>query len=150
MPDTKTGMIIRNEVRRPERWPEHIQAEKRNEDLLAERCENRARVAENNEPQIGDYVILPDGREERITIIWWDGDVQLGDGSFFLNPSGTANLSFGAPKPSVKADRLTPYGDRTGTFWFFDGDYPRAHSAVHVTAPCKMFQLDRNPNEGSK
>lgn len=117
-----------------------------NDRLLEERTCLRL---ESTVPQVGDYVIFPDGREERISHDWGEPGVQTSvSGSFYLG-DGYASFS-GALNPLIPTERLVDTGEtKPGSFWFFSGDYARADNGVDVEAPCRVYRYAGETEGGS-
>lgn len=110
---------------------------KLNEMLLAAR-ESAFNAIEG--ARVGDFAIFPDGHAERFSHHWGDGLQTSTGGSWHI---GKDFVSFsGGLNPTVKLDRLQATDElRPGTFWFFDGDWPRAHAAVHVEIDCRVYRV---------
>lgn len=99
-------------------------------------------------PLVGDFVRFPDGSLRRFTYDWSDhvgeGGLQTTcagniDESFYLGASGHMSYS-GSLDPILSSDKLTDTGEvKDGRCWFFHRDYSIAHSAVHMTVPCRVY-----------
>lgn len=60
-------------------------------------------------------------------------------GSYYLDRNGYCSFS-GGLYPSVPYSDLRLTSEQLlGSFWFFHDDYPRAHSAVNVAIPCRLW-----------
>jgi len=104
-------------------------------------AEREARRDECAKPRVGDYVRYPDGHMERISHDWGDLLQTSTGGSWYLSANGGASFS-GSLNHGVPADRLNLTEERRpGRFWFFDRDWPRAHSAVYVTIDCRVYAV---------
>lgn len=102
-------------------------------------------------PQVGDFVRMLDGTLRRFTHDW-DTDIQttyaVGDhkpmdhtyvGSFYLSAHGYGDYS-GSLDDAIPKSKLVDSGEtRNGGFWFFKDDHMRAHNAVTVVIPCKVW-----------
>jgi hypothetical protein len=117
-----------------------------NDELLERR---RALRLAKTAPQVGDYVLFPEPggqREERIAHDWGP---EIGfqttretSGSFYLG-DGYASFSGGLEPGIVPGASLADTGGtREGGFWFFSGDYRRAHNGVDVLAPCRVYRYE--------
>lgn len=107
-----------------------------NEELLSNRT---AMWDEEDGPRVGDYVIFPDGHQERFSHDWGDGLQTSPGGSWYLG-DGYASFS-GALNPAIPKARLEDTGyKRLGWFWFFKNDYARAHNGVNVQAICRVYR----------
>jgi hypothetical protein len=90
----------------------------------------------------GDFLILPDGSESRITYNWGDS-VQDGGGSssFYLHSSGNASYSGGLndPKPVKK---ITFTGKtKTALFWIFSKNWSGSNRGFHFYIDVKIWEL---------
>ena len=99
-------------------------------------------------PLVGDFVRFPGGSLRRFTYDWSD---HAGEGglqttcegniheSFYLDRSGFMSYS-GCLDPSIPQDKLTDTGEvKDARCWFFHHDRTAAHSAVHMTVPCRVY-----------
>lgn len=98
-------------------------------------------------PRVGDYVEMPAGDNFRISYCWSDA-VQISDcGSFHLD-RGFMTFS-GSLYPAVPVDKIVDTGrTKVGTAWFFHHGQARAHNAVQVRVPCRVYRhvdADRRP-----
>lgn len=100
-----------------------------------------ARDGHHGAPEVGDFVIMPDGRYERCA----DGcrfSMQTTEqGSFFVHADGTASMS-----GTLKRGRLLEYYQPTdetkmGRFWFFSHNQAGAGRGVDVFFPCRVWRL---------
>lgn len=123
-----------SEVRWMERDDRRI---KRNEAILAERV---ALWNEKTEPRVGDYLQFPDGHFERFSHDWDDAMQTSPEGSFYF---GNGYMSFsGGLNAAIDKTRFEATDEwREGSAWFFESDFARAHSAIYVSVPCRVFRL---------
>jgi hypothetical protein len=97
--------------------------------------------------ETGDVIIFADGTKRRVSYIWrledgWEIQTSTG-GSFYI---GKCCISFsGSLYRSVPKSTCTlTEGKEEQPFWFFDQDWPRAHSAVHCKIPCRVWKCSVN------
>lgn len=116
-----------------------------NEELL----DNRTTLRDGQTgPRVGDYVLFPDDMPrdglyeryiERISHDWGDGVQTSPGGSWYLG-DGFASFS-GSLNSTIPKARLEDTGEtKLGSFWFFKGDYARAHNGVDVMASCRVYR----------
>lgn len=94
----------------------------------------------DNDPRIGDYVIMPDGTFERFSYNWGNGLQTSRGGSFYL---GTGYASFsGGLNPSIPNEKIQKTDEKKiGVFWFFHHDYMTAANSVGVRAECRVYRV---------
>lgn len=114
-----------------------------NQQLIAE-C--LAEYAQIPGPRVGDFVIFPDGHEERCAHDMSRFDIDMMQtypgGSFalgrgFVSHSGALNP--GIPKSHLWPQRLEY---RLGSCWIADRDYLTAGCAVDIRIPWRVFRYD--------
>ncbi len=93
-------------------------------------------------PRLGDYVVFPCARIERISYDWGDGMQTSPGGSFFLYNNGYCSFSGGlnpaVPINSLQLTEIVVPGD----FWFFDKGIPGAGRGVYFEAPCRVYKTN--------
>lgn len=102
------------------------------------------RDRQNGRPRVGDFAKLADGRTLRFSHYWsggFGGSMQVSEGgSFYLAADGLASFSGGC-EPAIE---LTEFGAavdlQPGHFWFFHHDRHRAHNAIGVKIPCRVYE----------
>jgi hypothetical protein len=96
-------------------------------------------------PRVGDFCLLPDGTETRFTNDWGKG-IQTTSGSepgSFYFGEGWMDYS-GALDPGIPRDSLEDTGQvKPGAAWIFHHDQPKAHNAVAVAVPCRVYRVKR-------
>lgn len=104
------------------------------------------RLAERNaqgKPQMGDWVVYPDGKCERIGV-WLTRDDLLQTSNttrFYLRSDGELDLTTGGFSMPIKASDLRPTDEyREGWAWMFTGDRPQAHSGVDFKVPIRVYR----------
>ena len=96
-------------------------------------------------PRVGDVIRFTDGTAGRFTHDWGKDiqttprDRQLGHGSFHLHRNGHLDYSGGLDPAIDKALLLDTGETELASAWFFHDDWPRAHSAVYVQIPCRVY-----------
>lgn len=97
-------------------------------------------------PRVGDWVIMPDGTEQRFTHAWPDGlqttcAPRFGLGSFYFDRQGFMDYS-GALDPVVKFDKIRDTGKiKDGAVWFFHHDQSGAGRGVNAWVPCRVYEV---------
>ena len=100
--------------------------------ILAER---QAGLDARHEPEVGDFVEMPDGTLTRITYVWPErAQLMIGrEGRFYLGDYG-CNYS-GGLSSAVPIESLSATGGRaTGPVWFFHHNRSVAHNGIDVIA----------------
>ena len=113
----------------------------RDEDL---RQQGLAFWKNENGPRVGDFVILPDGTEHRIS-------TKCGKSFQLAEPRYGASFHWawwycsysGGHKPVLHPlASLEPTQEtRDGHVWVFHHDIAGAHRGVHCTIPCRVYRL---------
>jgi hypothetical protein len=92
---------------------------------------------------VGDYLIMPDGSESRVTYCHDDG-VQDGggSGSFFLHASGNASYSGGLE--SLKPlDKIKPTNEtKPALFWIFGRNNWGANRSFHFYLDVRVWRIE--------
>ena len=92
-------------------------------------------------PRIGDFVIMPDGREVRLAEPWPDGFQASNGGSYVLADNGGIAMSGGfEPGILAPADLVETGKVRTGSVWFFHHNERRAHNGVQTRIECRVYR----------
>lgn len=92
------------------------------------------------DPRVGDFVITPEGKLQRIAYCWPDQLQTCDGGSFFLG-NGYADMSGGLdPGFKKEAFKITEE-KKPGRFWFFHHDYRMAHNGIGVLALCRVYKV---------
>ncbi len=91
-------------------------------------------------PRCGDFAELLDGRTLRLSHEWSESFQLSKGGSFYLADGGLVSFSGGFAAAVDKAAFGEPVGTRSGYFWFFHHDHHRAHFAVGVGIPCRVYR----------
>lgn len=110
-----------------------------------------AKMRDNPQPQVGDWVRFADGTERRISYHWtdgagWDGGVQTSKGgSFHLGEHG---CSFsGSLYSSIPTEELRPTDERKdAAAWIFHHDFQVKDGGVYFDAPFRVWEYDGQPN----
>lgn len=94
-------------------------------------------------PMVGDALRYPDGRERRIADVWRGEKSQTlqpcDGGSFHLYRNGVASFSGGLDS-SIPLARLRDSGETVlASFWIFHNDFMRAHAAVYLRVPVRVW-----------
>lgn len=112
----------------------------KNMDLLRERRDARWL---HTELLVGDYVIMPDGHEERVAHCMSDSaqTCAIDKASFYIWRDGRADMS-GTLNPAHPVIRFRPIREeRMGKFWFFHHDETGPHRGVYVELPVRVWRL---------
>lgn len=90
-------------------------------------------------PRVGDYVRFADGVVHRFSHDHGYSLQTSTGGSFHLLASGGMNFS-GSLYPGVSRDTLTDTGETApGRAWIFHHDWWKAHNAVDIAVPVRVF-----------
>jgi len=102
-----------------------------------------ARVTQRNAQEgarVGDYVVMGDGRLVRISYLWPYHAQVSESGSWYLDIGGHVDFSGSLESGIARSELELAAGSLDGLFWFFHRDEHRAHNAVHVTVPCRVYR----------
>jgi hypothetical protein len=93
-------------------------------------------------PQVGDYVLLPNGIMSRFAHEW-DDDMQTanGIGSFYLAANGKASMSGGLNSGIDKKLFVVTNEIKPAEFWIFDQDIARAGGAYHFLFNVSVYKM---------
>ncbi|TMV67161.1 hypothetical protein FGG78_32370 [Thioclava sp. BHET1] len=111
----------------------------RNRKICAELV--RARAALPEVPQVGDFVIMPDGTTERCAYGTAHGMQTCFGGSFHVAKSGQAGMSGSLNRPRLNEYFQLTQETKLGRFWFFSHNLPGAGRGVDVSLPCRVYRL---------
>lgn len=93
-------------------------------------------------PRVGDFCVLPNGRQMRFSHRWDDG-LQISHPStsgFYLGKHGYVSF-LGSLYPVVpNEDILETELTAMGGFWFFHHDRTAAHNGVYFAGKCRVFK----------
>lgn len=119
----------------------------RDEEILAAR---RAALDEVTGPRIGDYVVFTDGVTRRFAHDWGtDNGIQTCDGGSFYLGDGYVSMS-GSLYGKIPHSSLTLTEQvHDGSVWFFHEDWAKAHNAVHVKIPFRIYTTTLTSKENT-
>lgn len=101
-----------------------------------------ARTDRTDKPQVGDFVIMPNGNLERCCNATRHGMQTTEAGSFNVMRGGSASYSGGLNKPRLW-EYFIPTGEtKRGKFWFFSHGIAGAGRGVDCFLPCRVFRLE--------
>lgn len=119
---------------RPRMVPVELTA--RDEEILATR---RAALDAIEGPRVGDYVVFADGESRRFAYDWDESGIQTCKGGSFYLGNGYVSMS-GGLEPPIPHDTLRRTEEtRDGAVWFFHDDWHKAHNAVNVLIPFRVY-----------
>ncbi len=90
--------------------------------------------------RLGDYVLFPCGRLERLSDSSGSAVQTTPMGSFFLYRSGACEYSGGHNPPVPSADLLPTSATLPGDFWFFHHGKVGPGRAVYFRIHCRVFR----------
>ena len=114
-----------------------------NIEIIKQRIKTRG---EMTTPQVGDFIQFSEGRRERITYIWEDGQAQAGGGgaSFYMSDNGRASYS-GSLNEGINTKQLINGGETApAQFWFFSRNWSGANRGINFECPVKFWQVKAN------
>lgn len=116
----------------------HLTDAQKNLILINERIANRQ---EFTEILLGDIIRYKDGRKERVTHVWEDGQCQAGGwgGSYYMAKSGGASYS-GGLNSGLHIDQLELTTETEPVmFWMFSRDWSGANRGIYFYCPVKIW-----------
>lgn len=121
---------------------DRYQLDERDKSILEQRVKEWSQDADG--PRVGEYLMTEKGYL-RFTHDWGES-IQTTvrpnyDASFYFGKGGymsfSGSLDSAVPKTSLELTSEI----KEGSCWFFSHDYATAHNGVHVSVPCRVWQL---------